>query len=77
MTLLLRGRPGGGLYERATAGLERWSRGGSVATRPPEVEQSAAERGVEFYLPKPFLLQDLEEIVQTVLAVWQTQEQEA
>jgi len=47
-----------------------------TAYATPEVEQTAAERGVEFYLPKPFLLQDLEEIVRTVLAVWQTQEQE-
>jgi len=47
-----------------------------TAYTAPDVEQAAAERGVEFYLPKPFLLQDLEEIVQTVLAVWQTQEQE-
>jgi two-component system response regulator (stage 0 sporulation protein F) len=46
-----------------------------TAYATPEVEQSAAERGVEFYLPKPFLLQDLEQIVQTVLAVWQAQEQ--
>jgi CheY-like chemotaxis protein len=48
-----------------------------TAYATPEVEQSAADRGVEFYLPKPFLLQDLEEIVRTVLAVWQAQEQES
>jgi len=48
-----------------------------TAYATPEVEQAAADRGVEFYLPKPFLLQDLEQIVKTVLAVWQSQEQEA
>jgi CheY-like chemotaxis protein len=48
-----------------------------TAYATPEVEQAAADNGVEFYLPKPFLLQDLEQIVRTVLAVWQDQELDA
>lgn len=48
-----------------------------TAYATPEVEQAAVEHGIEFYLPKPFLLQDLEEIVQIVLAVWQSQDKEA
>lgn len=38
----------------------------------PEMEESAAQHGVDFYLPKPFLLQDLEHIVKTVLEIWQS-----
>ena len=34
-----------------------------------EVHRAAAEAGVDYYLPKPFLLQDLEPIVRTVLAL--------
>jgi CheY-like chemotaxis protein len=40
-----------------------------------EVEQAAAAEGVEFYLPKPFLLEDLTHIVSTVLAWWESREQ--
>jgi two-component system, response regulator, stage 0 sporulation protein F len=40
-----------------------------------DVEQAAAAEGVEFYLPKPFLLEDLTHIVSTVLAWWEGREQ--
>jgi two-component system, response regulator, stage 0 sporulation protein F len=42
-----------------------------------EVEQAAAAEGVEFYLPKPFLLEDLTQIVSTVLSWWEEREQTA
>lgn len=38
----------------------------------PELEEAAAQHGVDFYLPKPFLLQDLEHIVKTELEIWQS-----
>lgn len=38
-----------------------------TAYATPEVEQAAAVEGVDFYLPKPFLLQDLEQVVRKVL----------
>ena len=34
-----------------------------------EVHHAAAEAGVDYYLPKPFLVQDLEPIVRTVLTI--------
>jgi CheY-like chemotaxis protein len=40
-----------------------------------EVEQAAAAEGIEFYLPKPFLLEDLTRIVSTVLTWWEGREQ--
>ena len=40
-----------------------------------EVEQAAATEGIEFYLPKPFLLEDLTRIVSTVLTWWEGREQ--
>lgn len=42
-----------------------------------EVEQAAYAHGVEFYLPKPFLLKDLTLVVRTVLSWWQSQRQPA
>jgi two-component system, response regulator, stage 0 sporulation protein F len=40
-----------------------------------EIEQAAAAQGIEFYLPKPFLLEDLTRIVSTVLTWWEDREQ--
>ena len=40
-----------------------------------EIEQAAAAQGIEFYLPKPFLLEDLTYIVSTVLTWWENREQ--
>jgi len=40
-----------------------------------EIEQAAYAHGVEFYLPKPFLLKDLTLVVRTVLNWWQGQQQ--
>jgi CheY-like chemotaxis protein len=46
-----------------------------TAYATPEVEQAAAAEGIEFYLPKPFLLEDLTHIVSTVLTWWEGREQ--
>ena len=40
-----------------------------------DIEQAAYAHGVEFYLPKPFLLEDLTVVVRTVLTWWQSQQQ--
>jgi CheY-like chemotaxis protein len=45
-----------------------------TAYATPEIEQAAAVQGVEFYLPKPFLLEDLTHIVSTVLTWWEDRE---
>jgi two-component system response regulator (stage 0 sporulation protein F) len=39
-----------------------------------DIEQAAYAHGVEFYLPKPFLLKDLTTIVRTVLNWWQSEQ---
>jgi CheY-like chemotaxis protein len=38
-----------------------------------ELAHAAAAQGADFYLPKPFLFADLEQIIQTVLAWWESQ----
>jgi two-component system, response regulator, stage 0 sporulation protein F len=40
-----------------------------TAYATPEIEEAAAAEGVEFYLPKPFLLEDLEPIARKVLTL--------
>src|SRR6266516_918674 len=41
-----------------------------------EIEHAAAAEGADFYLPKPFLLTDLEQIVYPVLAWWESRNQQ-
>ena len=41
-----------------------------------EMEEAAAAEGADFYLPKPFLFEDLEAIVSPVLAWWESRNQE-
>jgi CheY-like chemotaxis protein len=41
-----------------------------------EMEEAAAAQGADFYLPKPFLFEDLAAIVSPVLAWWESRNQE-
>ena len=47
-----------------------------TAYATPDVEQAAYTQGVDFYLPKPFLLKDLTLVVRNVLSWWQSQNQQ-